>query len=385
LTSATNLHESPASGGRGDLDAPDRVEALAILGRKPDHERKIAVAPGFVKISRGLAADGGLDGGVDVAGRQAITRRAGTVDVDGHGRLPQDIEHREIGDPSHLGHRRFDLGGGPFKDLEVVAVQLDRILALHARGGLLDVILDVLGKIEIDARKFRFEPPLDLIGELHLVRTRRPAREGPQRHKEFGVEESGRVGSVVRPAMLGNDRGNLRIAFDQPPHAVDVAITLLEGDRRRHGRPDPKIALLEMRQKFRTEAEARRERQYQQQAGAAQGEQSVVQSEGNDRRVNTPQAANGEGLDLPDLFGQSERRERGRHQERRDQATGDGVAIGLGHGSEDMTFDTAHGEQRHEAGDDDGGGEKDRAVDLARRRGDDGEFAARSGRRRGSA
>jgi hypothetical protein len=45
--------------------------------------------------------------------------------------------------------------GGLLQRLQVVAVDLDRILALDAGGGLLDVVLDVLREIEIDAGKLR--------------------------------------------------------------------------------------------------------------------------------------------------------------------------------------------------------------------------------------
>ena len=41
-----------------------------------------------------------------------------------------------------------------------------------------------------------------------------------------------------------------------------------------------------------------------------------------------------------------------------------------------MALDAAHGEQRHEAGDDDGGREEDALVHLGRRVGDDRELAA---------
>ena len=73
---------------------------------------------------------------------------------------------------------------------------------------------------------------------------------------------------------------------------------------------------------------------------------------------------------------QQQRRQRGRHGEGGEQPAGDGVGIGFGHRAEDMSLDPAHGEQRDEAGDDDGGGEEDALVHLGRRVRDHREFAA---------
>src|SRR5271163_1409420 len=69
-----------------------------------------------------------------------------------------------------------------------------------------------------------------------------------QRRQELGLEEAGRISAVIGPAMLRDDRLNLWKALDELAHAIDIVLALLERDRRRHGRADPEIALLEMGQ-----------------------------------------------------------------------------------------------------------------------------------------
>ena len=55
---------------------------VAVLRRQPHQHGEVAVAAFLVEVARRLAADGRLDGGVDVAGRQAVARGALAVDVD---------------------------------------------------------------------------------------------------------------------------------------------------------------------------------------------------------------------------------------------------------------------------------------------------------------
>ena len=71
-----NLHDAAAVRvRRADRDAPDRVEAVAILRRQADDDREVAVAAVLVEIARGLAADRRLHGRVDVARAAARSAR----------------------------------------------------------------------------------------------------------------------------------------------------------------------------------------------------------------------------------------------------------------------------------------------------------------------
>ena len=169
------------------------------------------------------------------------------------GRLTDRIEDGEIGDPRHRLHHLLDLAGSLFDCVEIVAVQLDRVLALHTRGRLFDIVLDVLREVEIDPGKFGRQRIIDLLGQLLLVDTFGPGVERLQRYVEFGIEEAGGIGPVVGPPELRDDRYDFGKAPDDLPHAVDVGGRLLERDRRRQRGADPQIAFLEMGQKFEPE------------------------------------------------------------------------------------------------------------------------------------
>ena len=92
--------------------------------------------------------------------------------------------------------------------------------------------------------------PSICVGELVLVDAGRPLLGRLERREEFGVEQAGRVGAVVGAAVLRHHRLDLGEAADHLAHAVDVAVALLERDRRRHCRPDPQVALFKLGQEF---------------------------------------------------------------------------------------------------------------------------------------
>src|SRR5208282_562204 len=163
----------PARVRRGDGDAADRSEVVSILRRQAHHDRKIAVTTLFVKVTRGLAAYGCLDGGVDVARRETVARGTRPVDVDPHRGLAERLQHREVGNTWHRLHHALDLLGGLRQRFEIVAVELYRVLALDTGCRLFDVILDVLGEVEIDPRKLLLQGPGHLFGQLVLVHAAR--------------------------------------------------------------------------------------------------------------------------------------------------------------------------------------------------------------------
>ena len=95
-----------------------------------------------------------------------------------------------------------DLVGRCREHVEVVAEELDRVLALDAGGRLLDVVLDVLREVEVDTRKLLRKGRGQLLREFFLVDPGRPAVGGLEGYEEFRIEESGRIGAVIGPAML---------------------------------------------------------------------------------------------------------------------------------------------------------------------------------------
>ena len=63
----------------------------------------MAIAALLIQIAGALTADGGLDRGIDVAGREAVARGACAVDVDLERRLTERVEYGQVGDAGHRG------------------------------------------------------------------------------------------------------------------------------------------------------------------------------------------------------------------------------------------------------------------------------------------
>src|SRR5262249_34781606 len=213
-------------------------------------QREVPIASLLIEVTRGLSADGGLNRRIDVTGRQPITRGCLAVDIDAQRRLAQGGEDCEIGYTAYFDHRGFDLLGGFRQHDDVVADQLDRVLAFDAGYSFLDIVLDVLREVEVDAWKFRLQGFVDLFDELVLGLTLAPFLCRLERGKKFGVEEAGGIGAVIGPSLLGYDRLDFGKILDHQPHAVDEVVPLFERDRGRHGRANPEIAFLQVRREF---------------------------------------------------------------------------------------------------------------------------------------
>src|SRR6202035_5319642 len=127
----------------------DGSRALAVLRRQTNDDGEMAVAARLIEVAGAVAPDRGLDRGVDIARRKPVAGGARAVDIDLDGRLAERGENRKIGDPLHRRQHRFDLVGGVGERLQVVAEQLDRVLALHAGDGFGDIVLQILREVEL--------------------------------------------------------------------------------------------------------------------------------------------------------------------------------------------------------------------------------------------
>src|SRR5262249_36180468 len=87
-------------------------------------------------------------------GRERVTRSGFAVDVDAERRLTQRSEHRKICHTADFAHRGFDLLRSFRQHDDVVADELDRVLAFDPGYSLLDIVLDVLREVKVEARKF---------------------------------------------------------------------------------------------------------------------------------------------------------------------------------------------------------------------------------------
>ena len=88
--------------------------------------------------------------------------------------MAERSEHREIGNPLHGRKYGLDLVGGVGERLQIIAVQFDGVLSLYAGDGFRDVVLKVLGEIELDAWKLVLQLPQQLRGKFLLFVGARP-------------------------------------------------------------------------------------------------------------------------------------------------------------------------------------------------------------------
>src|SRR5262249_15659197 len=139
---------------RPDGDAVDRFGVLAEPWRQANHDRKVPITARLVNVASRLAADRGPYRRVDVAGREAVARRAGTVDLDLDRRLAERGEDGDIGDAWYRRQHGFAPAGCLGQCLRVVAEALDRVLAFDAGDLLGHIVLQILREVELDAGKF---------------------------------------------------------------------------------------------------------------------------------------------------------------------------------------------------------------------------------------
>src|SRR5689334_1278887 len=148
------------------------------------------VAAVLVQIAGRLTADSRLYGCIDVPRREPEACRPGTIDIDADGRLSQRIEDRQVGDTRQRLQHITDLACRALEQLELVAEELDGVLALDSRGGLFDVVLNVLREVEIHAGEFLLQGGSELRGQFVLVGAVRPGIERLQGDEKLGVEET---------------------------------------------------------------------------------------------------------------------------------------------------------------------------------------------------
>ena len=261
---------------------------------------------------------------------------------------------------------RLHLGCEFFELEEVRADDLDRVRAFHAGQAFLDIVLNILREVQVDAGEFGRELALKVLDQILLVAARRPFLEGLQRHEEFRVEKAGGVAAIVGAAMLGHDGDDLGVAFEDLAHPVHDGHAGFERDGRRHGGADPEVAFLKGGQKLGSEPRRQKPLNTRKTRPNDDGEAADAQRQPQHRRIDRADGADHDGFGLLDMLGQEEGGQHGRDGEGRKQRADERVGIGPRHRAEDLPFHALHGEQRHEGGERDYGREQNRGIDLGR-------------------
>ena len=257
---------------------------------------------------------------------------------------------------------------------------LDRVLALDARERFLDVVLDVLGEVEVDPRKLAGEPLRQDLRQPVLVEPVLPGVEGLQGHEELDVVRPADVGSVVGPPDLGHDGLDLGTLAKDVPHAPDVLRRLRQRDGQGQGRADPEVPFLELRHELAADEREQGEEEEDRDQAERRGELRPGKRALGRRDVEVMEPAQQGVVALLDA-GRQAARERGGQRQREDEGSGDGVRVGVRHRREDHARDAREREERQERDAQDDRREDDRAPDLAR--GGEDPFLARAPERRG--
>jgi hypothetical protein len=185
-----------------------------------------------------------------------MPQRAAACAIHGEGEigLADDAEQPRGRHARNLAHHIDDFIALFFKRLEVVAVDLDRQLALDAADGLFHVVFDRLREAPDHAGNL-----LQLLvhgGDqvvLVLMEDRTPLFLGLQIDVVFGVEESGPVGAVVGTANLIDHVGDFRKAGHDQASLLEIRQALIGAGGRSKRAAHPERSFIQVRQKLGTD------------------------------------------------------------------------------------------------------------------------------------
>jgi hypothetical protein len=267
----------------------------------------------------------------------------------------------------HAGHGCdfiFDGLRQAFQLRKVAAENLDRILAFNTGQCLLDVVLDVLGEVEVYTDELAVELLVHLTDELVFREPARPLVEGLQNHEIFGDEGAVGIGRVLAAPLFRDDGAHRRVAQQDLTHARDGFDPRGQRDGGGEQRTHPHVAFLEFRQELRAETRSNCAAEHQEGEADQRGDLGVAHREMEQARIDAPYQPHDERLDLCDAIGQDKRRQHRRDGEGGDDGTQQRVGIRARHGAEDLPLNALHGEQRQKRCDGDDDREEDGSVHL---------------------
>src|ERR1700677_2584789 len=180
----------PVGARRGRIshrDGTNGRNAGAVFGVQPDRQVELSIP--FEDGCRIGAAECSLNHGIDVTGIETVAGGFFAVDLDVEIGLTEQVKYAEVGNALNLGHLGHHLGGQRFQRLQIWSDDLDRIGALDARKGFLDVVLDILREVEANSRQFLAEFLLQLLGQFFLGEVGRPFVKRLERRKQLDIGE----------------------------------------------------------------------------------------------------------------------------------------------------------------------------------------------------
>ena len=116
--------------------------------------------------------------------------------------MSHNREDSQISNAANLAHLVLDLAGQFCQRFKVGTHDLDRIGPFDTGDCLLNVVLDVLGEVEIDSGQLILKLRQSLVNQFFPGHSFRPLVIRLERHEKFYIGERGGVAPVVGPAML---------------------------------------------------------------------------------------------------------------------------------------------------------------------------------------
>ena len=229
--------------GRGHQDVANGAHVAPVLFRPAQDEVEMLFS--FEDLRDDLPANRCLHHRRDVASVEPVAANLRSIGRNTNGRLTKRAEDAQILDTRNLFEHIDDVLGLGLVDMQIRAHDLDRVLALDPRHGLLDVVGNGLRETEHHAGKGRRQLFLHSAGHRFLGDALAPFAGGPQGRKQLDVVEARHIGAVVGPSELrdcGLDLGTPLLslgagsvfvgwtAAHNSPHATHHACGLFQRD-----------------------------------------------------------------------------------------------------------------------------------------------------------
>src|SRR3984957_9134566 len=148
ISDLANGHSASVS--RWQQDALNGVRTIAISLRKTHSQIEPAVP--LNDLGNGCATHRRLNRGIHVSSGETITRSLRAIDTDQQAGLATNTKDAHIGNALYGLHHPRNLVSQARQGFKIVAKQLERIFPLDPGHRLLNVVLDILRKIQVHAR-----------------------------------------------------------------------------------------------------------------------------------------------------------------------------------------------------------------------------------------
>ena len=167
---------------------------------------------------------------------------------------------------------RHDLIADFFQLVEVVADDLHRVLSLHARENLQDVVANDLGEVPIHARHRLVELGADFGDQFGLgagalatqpsvtVDFGRPLGLRLERHEELGAVEASRIDARIGSPQLANDRFDLGVLTQDGAGQPGLLGILIERNADRKDAANPDVPFFQRRNELASQVRQQQDR-----------------------------------------------------------------------------------------------------------------------------